>query len=222
MTALSKLTCNVLRTTRNNNNSGNSQVRILRDSPGLQQTFVDNGATRITPIQSTSIADASQDAMTDTVLENDADIEIDADLGSFSAVEERIEANIEQRSSRRQRSQAPHFSVQQGQKLRNEEKIRQLLLPVQNYCNSIQLEIESLTIKLKNTDNIKDNLQLNIVNEFSNIPQTKKIKALKTLEAKDKANCSDKGYTYFKDLDFVQLPTLKEVITVRKEINEFF
>ena len=103
--------------------------------------------------------------------------------------------------------------------------IENYLIPVQEFCKSIGLEIESMIIKRINEARKSNKISIKYLNEQSNAAQSddNRIKIIKALQAKDEANCSDKGYVNFrKYLDFVNIPSIKKILKVRKEVNGLF
>ena len=108
------------------------------------------------------------------------------------------------------------------QRYNNRTRIRELLEPTREYCRSIGLSLDTAIINPINDSLARNNqIELEINGTNLNLTEDGRTKAFKALIGKDEGNLSDKGYIKMrKRMNFVELPTIDEIVEVRHEIDK--
>lgn len=126
--------------------------------------------------------------------------------------------------ARRQRKLVSYFHLRhRNQRRLNRNKIKNLLQPVQDFCEKIGLQIE--TVEVRKFQQPEKPIKLNILNNDPMDEEILKLEyALKALEGKDKSNLSDDNYKILTDnLSFADplklIPKKFRVKNMRKELD---
>jgi hypothetical protein len=122
------------------------------------------------------------------------------------------------------RRRKPHFELLSARQRRNNKnEIRTKLESLTEFCKTLKLKIDNITIKELNEDNENEEIEINIIKKIDKQSKNKKKMSFKGLMAKDKASLSNRRYIVFKNtLEISAIPSLYSVIKMKKKLDDFF